>query len=283
MTQTIVEPVVITGASGQVGRALISELQRHGVKPQALVRQPAGLSHCKEYRDWMSSPEAEHVLASAGTVIHLAGNLKPANGDYNSANVKTTERVAKSISAACCRRLVFLSFHGATTKSKNPYLTSKAQAENILLSTGLPTTILRSSHIIGPPMHPGPTAKALIAGPSGMVPVLGDGSQCWAPVALKDVIAAIMAALALEHKCQLELQGPEVMKLNELITILNPQKRLYRLHIPAPLAHLLRFTGMPEALIEVMLSDCFVDSKDIATQASTVLGLEPTSLRHQWA
>ena len=135
MTQTILEPVVITGASGQVGRALISELQRHGVKPQALVRQPAGLNHCQEYCDWMSSPEAEHVLASAGTVIHLAGNLKPANGDYNSANVKTTERVAKSISAACCRRLVFLSFHGATTKSKNPYLTSKAQAENILLST----------------------------------------------------------------------------------------------------------------------------------------------------
>ena len=68
MNQVIPEPVVITGASGQVGRALVAELQRCGIRSQVLVRKPAGLSHCEEYCDWMESSEAEAVLASAATV-----------------------------------------------------------------------------------------------------------------------------------------------------------------------------------------------------------------------
>ena len=84
MTQGIPKPVVVTGASGQVGRALISQLQQAGIRSKALVRKPAGLGDCLEYCDWMSSPEAESVLASAGAVVHLAGNLKPAKGDYTS-------------------------------------------------------------------------------------------------------------------------------------------------------------------------------------------------------
>ena len=98
MSRSISEPVVITGASGQVGRALVAELSRREVNCKALVRKPAGLKKCEQYCNWMTSPEAEEVLASAGSVVHLAGNLKPANGDYETANLKTTERVAKSIS-----------------------------------------------------------------------------------------------------------------------------------------------------------------------------------------
>ena len=112
--------------------------------------------------------------------------------------------------------------------------------------------------------------------------MLGSGSQRWAPVALQDVVAAIVAALAGEHDGRFDLQGPEVMQLDELITVLNPGKRLLRLHIPAPLAHLLRFTGLPDALIEVMLSDCFSEPGGEATQAPAILGITPTSIRHQW-
>ena len=282
MTQGIPEPVVVTGASGQVGRALISQLQRAGIRSKALVRKPAGLGDCLEYCDWMSSSEAESVLASAGAVVHLAGNLKPAKGDYTSANLKTTQRVANSISPTCCRRLIFLSFHGASTSSKNEYLASKAQAEEILLTAGVPTTILRCCHIVGSPTHPGPTASSLIAGSSGVVNLLGSGSQRWAPLALKDVVAAIISSLLGEHDGRFDLQGPEVMELDELVTVLNPGKRLRRVHIPAPFAHLLRFTGLPEALIEVMLSDCFSDPGGPATKALSILGINPTSLRQQW-
>ena len=98
MTQGIPESVVVTGASGQVGRALISQLQRAGIRSKALVRKPAGLGDSLEDCDWMSSPKAESALA---------GNLKPANGDYTSANLKTTQRVANLISPTCCRRLIF--------------------------------------------------------------------------------------------------------------------------------------------------------------------------------
>ena len=278
MSQSISEPVVITGASGQVGRALVAELSRREVNCKALVRKPAGLKKCEQYCNWMTSPEAEEVLASAGSVVHLAGNLKPANGDYETANLKTTERVAKSISPINCRKLVFLSFHGASINSSNQYLASKAQAEQTLLEAEVPTTILRCSHIIGSPKQPGPTASSLIANSRGVVTVLGNGKQRWAAVALQDVISAIIASLINDHEGQIELQGPEVMQLDELITVLNCGRQVRRLHIPEPLARLLRFSGLPESLIEVMLSDCF--SEPINTPA--IMGFKPTSIRDQW-
>jgi len=278
----IPEPLVITGASGQVGRALVAALQHRGIRAQALVRRPAGLTGCDEYSDWMTSPEAEQALASASAVVHLAGNLKPARGDYAAANVATSERVAASISPATCRRIVFLSFLGADPGSANAYLASKGAAEASLRSTGVPITILRCSHIVGPPDQPGPTASSLIAGDWGLVTVVGSGRQRWAPVALADVVDAILAALEQGADGTFDLQGPEVYGLNHLIALLNRGRRVRRLRIPAWLARLLRFAGLPKALIEVLLADCVSPGPPGVAMAAPAFGLQLTSLRAFW-
>jgi uncharacterized protein YbjT (DUF2867 family) len=127
------------------------------------------------------SPEAEQALASASAVVHLAGNLKPARGDYAAANVATSERVAASISPATCRRVVFLSFLGADPGAANAYLASKGAAEAILRATGVPTTILRCSHIVGPPEQPGPTARSLIASAGRLWPWPTWWTRSWLP------------------------------------------------------------------------------------------------------
>ncbi len=282
MTHAIAEPLVITGASGQVGRALVAVLQSRGIRAQALVRRPAHLSGCSEYTDWLVSPEAQQALASASAVVHLAGNLKPARGDYAAANVATSERVAASISPATCRRIVFLSFLGADPGSANAYLASKGAAEAILRSTGVPTTILRCSHIVGPPEQPGPTARSLIAGGGGLVPVLGSGRQRWAPVALADVVDAILAALDQGGDGSFDLQGPEVYRLNDLVALLNRGRRVRRLRIPAWLAPLLRLAGLPRALIGVLLADCVSPGPPGVAMAAPAFGLQLTSLRTLW-
>jgi len=283
MHPTIPEPLVITGASGQVGRALVAALQARGIRAQALVRQPAQLSGCDECVDWLGSPAAQQALTAAAAVVHLAGNLNPARGDYAAANIATAERVAAAVHPGSCKRLVFLSFLGAASGSSNAYLASKAAAEAILQARGVPTTILRCSHIIGSPDQPGPTARSLLAGRGGLVTVLGSGQQCWAPVALADVVAAILAALEQNRDGCFDLQGPDVFSLKALIDLLNPGKRVRRLRIPARVAPLLRFAGLPRALIAVMLADCVSPGPPAAALAAPAFGLRLTPLRDLWS
>lgn len=282
MHHTIPEPLVITGASGQVGRALVSALQARGIRAQALVRRPCQLRDCDEFGDWLVSPAAQQVLAQAASVVHLAGNLNPAHGDYHAANSLTAERVAATIHSDTCKRLVFLSFLGAKTEDSNAYLASKAAAEAILQASGAPTTILRCNHIIGTPTQPGPTASSLLAGCGGLVAVLGDGQQCWAPLAVTDVVSAILAALEQNIDGCFDLQGPEVFTVNTLIKLLNPGQRLRCIRIPARVAPMLRFAGLPRALIAVMLNDCVSQANPPSAMAASMFGLNLTSLGQLW-
>lgn len=155
--------VVITGASGQVGQALLSSLQGKYESLIALVRKSAKLPANEIIADWLNSSKTEEAIAQADAVVHLAGTLKPEHGDYISANVKTTEVIVSALKKSQAKRVVFLSYVGASKNSPNAYLYTKAQAESILQASGFPLTIFRCTHIIGSPAKPGPTAENLLS------------------------------------------------------------------------------------------------------------------------
>ncbi len=122
------ETVVITGASGQVGMALLSALQGKA-RTVALVRRHTDLPASEVVTDWMQSPAARQMIARAGSIVHLAGNLRPERGDYQSANVATTEALCSALPNGTSARIVFLSFVGASESSSNAYLSTKARSE----------------------------------------------------------------------------------------------------------------------------------------------------------
>ncbi len=113
-------PIAITGSTGQVGRALqqrLSSLPNEGWP----LHRGADL------------PEA---LRSAEAVVHLAGTLQPRRSDsYQAANLATAQATADALSGSAVQRLVFLSFLTADETSANPYLRSKARAEQVLQAT----------------------------------------------------------------------------------------------------------------------------------------------------
>jgi len=272
--------IVVTGASGQVGRALVASLVRLGQRPVALVREPVALAGCDVVADWMRSDEARAALARAEAIVHLAGTLQPAGGDYEGANVATAARVARALDPAIARRLVLASSVGASEASPNAYLATKARAERVLRDTGVPLTVLRCTHVLGEPREPGPMAAHLLAGVRGGVLVLGSGRQRVAPVLVNDVVAAIEGALERELDGTHELQGPEEMSLDELVRLLNVRRQVRVTHVPAPLARLLRFVGprLPAALIDVLLAD----SRGQAPASPETFGYCPTPVSRAW-
>jgi NADH dehydrogenase len=271
--------VVITGASGQVGQALLSTLQGKCRSSIALVRKPAHLLANEMIVDWLNSPKAQDAIAQADAVVHLAGNLRPDRGDYTSANIKPTEVIVSALNQSQVKRVVFLSYVGASKNSPNAYLSTKAQAESILQASGVPLTIFRCTHIIGSPAKPGPTAENLLSKNGKAVTVLGSGRQKVAPVYIEDVVSAIIAALCQKQDGVFDLAGTECLSMDDLVNLLN-KKTVKVNHLPPPIAKLLPWVvqDLPAALIDIMLADSLADSKSVVE----AFDLKLTPLREVW-
>ncbi len=135
--------VVITGANGQVGRITAESLGKGGTQVTALVRKEENLNHCITIGDWLTSSEAVSAIQGAESLIHLAGSLNPPDHDYQKANIATTKRLVDSLEGSRVRRLIFLSYVGASENSRNQYLATKAAAERYLQETGIPLTVFK--------------------------------------------------------------------------------------------------------------------------------------------
>lgn len=235
-------PVAITGANGQVGTALQERLQS---LKNAVIPLHRGSDVAAGVRD-------------AEVVVHLAGTLRPRRPDsYDDANVAPTQVLVDALQDAAVRRVVFLSFLTADVASPNPYLRAKGRAEALLWATGVPTVVLRTGHVVGPPDRPGPTASAMLAR-RGRVSVLGPGTQRIAPVLLDDVGEALTRA-ALDPSTPtgtFPLTGPVSSSVDDLVRQLNGAEVAIR-HLPPWAARTVaRVTPtLPVPLVDVMLAD----------------------------
>lgn len=235
-------PIAITGASGQVGKALVSRLGRLPNELRLLER----------------GDELAPALRDAGAVVHLAGTLQPrgSNG-YVRANLETVRRTVVALEGSAVDRVVFLSYVGADSRSPNEYLRAKGRAEDLLYGCGRNIVILRCSHIFGPPEQPGPTIASWLAKPRASARVLGNGRQLLAPVYLGDVVEAIVRALDPSAPVgRFDLVGPETMTLDDLVRAVNGGAAEIR-HVHATLARALghALPRLTPALVDVLLSD----------------------------
>jgi NADH dehydrogenase len=272
--------VVVTGADGFVGRRLMAALSgafRHTV---ALVRQPCHLKASRVLAGPLDATWATEALEDADLVVHLAGALQPVGCSYRDANVATAAAVAHAVRHSAVRRIVSLSNVGASVDSSNEYLRTKAEGERVLAATGRELVVLRATHVIGPPELPGPTAEAFRARGDRPVLVPGDGTQRVAPVLLDDVVSALLAALAGGPPGTYELAGPDVMTLDDFVSLLNGGLARTR-HVPARVARLAaRFRpSLPLAVVDLMLRESVGDS----TRAVEAFGLALHSLRESWS
>lgn len=286
--------MVVTGANGNLGRALLRALAgRASYRVRALVRseraarQLIGTSTDAEV--WQVDPLDEAQLAAAtlgfDAVVHLVGILKEGSGRrYRDAHEGSAEALAGAASQSGCGHIVYVSILGADRADPNPCLASKGRAEAILCAGAVPTTVLRLPMVIG---EDEPATHALRARARRPVVFLLDGGQRLdQPIDARDVIAAI--GTILEHPPAagsiLELAGPEALPYRELLTraaaLWGRTPRAVAL--PLPLAQLVarwaeRWLDDPPltaAMLDVLARDDAIDPKP----ACDALGLELTPL-----
>ena len=233
-------PVLVTGATGLVGRALVSALLNEGAQVRAYVRRDdqslraAGAHIAIGAAD--DVPRLESALTRAHTIVHLVGGVWPETDiGYDLLNRDSTEAAAIAAHAADVKRFIFLSFVGADPSSGNEFLAAKGRAEAHITSYPFESVILRLV-----PIWEGLGSTLTRLGKDRGAGVPGSGSQRVNPVALADVVAAIVAADAREAEVRgvWELGGPEAVTMTEAAARVVPAARVVRARGPKPLLQL---------------------------------------------
>jgi len=154
--------VLITGASGFVGQALIPRLLKKGQRVYGVSRHPpAPGENLIPLAGDITLPELglEKVPKDIQAVYHLAGihslRLEDRDGSIKSTNIDGTMNVIKFCVEREIPHLFFVST--AYTVGRNPYERSKMECEMMTLHSGIPkVTILKPSIIMGTAENPYP-------------------------------------------------------------------------------------------------------------------------------
>ncbi|MGM4921482.1 NAD-dependent epimerase/dehydratase family protein [Tardiphaga sp. 804_B3_N1_9] len=162
--------VLVTGASGFIGEALVTALVASGHRVRAASRQranfPSGRVEWVQLPDLRGAVEWSSLLANVDVVVHLAG-IAHRNGVHGDAIDRVNRGAVAALAAACqrhdVRRLIFMSSAGvhagstskaAVIESHAPdpvtaYDRAKIAAERAVEDSGAPYTILRPVVVYG--------------------------------------------------------------------------------------------------------------------------------------
>lgn len=190
--------VMVTGASGVVGRAVVNALLARD-EVRATLRRPdaagllRGLGAKVSIRDGDPVDGLEELLGRCHTLVHLVGGPNQPDADeLFRANHRSTLRALEAARTAGVTRLVFVSVPGADPDATHPFLRAKGLAEEAIRASGLQHAIVRASHVYG---LGGLWFTAAVEGALADPPfVPGPGHQPVAPVYADD-LAAVIAAI----------------------------------------------------------------------------------------
>jgi uncharacterized protein YbjT (DUF2867 family) len=213
--------ILVTGAGGFVGGALVPELVGRGHRVRAATRHPdryQGLDGASPRRFDLDD---EASLAPALDGVELAYYLVHSmaeKGGFARRDLRHARAFGRAARAAGVDRVVYLSGLGDEREGLSEHLASRRAVEDALASTGPDLTVLRAAIVIGR----GGASFEMLAQLVRRLPVMvcprwvETASQ---PIALADAVGYLADAAATDatRGQRLEIGGPEVLTYREMM------------------------------------------------------------------
>ena len=207
--------VLVTGASGLLGRATAERLLARGDEVTVLQRGPSGLP-CAEVRGDVADPEVvARAVGGQDAVVHLAAKVDVTGPwrEYARANIDGTRTVVTACRAAGVGRLVHVSspsvahsgagLAGAGADPADParargsYSRSKAVAEREVLAADSPSlaVLVLRPHLVWGPGDTQLIDRVVQRARAGRLPVIGSGAALIDTTYVDNAAAALVAAV----------------------------------------------------------------------------------------
>lgn len=234
--------ILLTGATGNVGGALLRRLTATGAPVRAFVRNPRRLGservRVQIALGNLSDPDSfRNALRGVDTVVHLAAAIRDQpQASIEELNGVATLRLVRAAERAGVERFIFFSAIGTSLHAPARFFRAKAQAERAVQESDLETVVFKPS-IIYAPRDPWITLLGALS-MLPMVPISGSGDAEFEPIWADDAAAAVTAVLdgRGDGRGLYELAGPELLTYDDIVrVVLRARKRRRRLlHVPLP-------------------------------------------------
>ena len=252
--------ILITGATGYIGRHLVSRLVDQG--PRCLVRNisraasilPADKVELVE-GDTTQPASLEAAVQGVDTIVHAAfitADQKPSAGNsYEKTNVQGTSNLIKAAKNAGVKRIIEISGLGTKPDKPGSYMQGRYLAERMLKDSGLGWTIIQPSVLFG---KNAPFIKGLsdLISTAPVVPLIGGGKVLFQPIYVEDVVTVIIKTLEDPVRTTNKtytIGGPAYYSFTQVIDELLHTMHKTRIKAPAPMP----LVGVGAAVMEAVL------------------------------
>lgn len=241
--------VLVTGATGFVGREIVRQLHQQRQSIRILARDLASPRVQEALSRWGAEVHPGNILEPAAldgalsgveSVIHLVGIISEVGeSTFENVHAQGTQNMVTAAQQAGVRRFVHMSALGTRPNAAARYHQSKWAAEELVRHSGLEFTIFRPSLIYGPEdQFVNLFAKIILRSP--IVPLLASPHARFQPVPVEAVATAFARSLGDPRSVgqTFDLCGPEALTLSAIVDRIQGVlgKRRIKLHVPLSLA-----------------------------------------------
>lgn len=262
--------ILVTGATGFIGRTLVRQLSTIGYPLRALIRPsprtprlPKGVPIEVAVVSLSDTRGLRAAMRDVETVFHIASaENQGSRGNLLATDIQGTQNLVDAASDAGVDRFVYLSHLGAARASGYPAFKAKGIAEEYIRNGKAPYTIIRTSLVYGPEDHFTNNLSRLLRSSIGFFPVPSGGRVVVQPVWVEDLVTCMVWAMQNDETLNhvYEVGGNEFFTLQQVIEIIMDVTHRRRLLVPLSPITLRAITVFLESILpNFPLSSFFLD------------------------
>ncbi len=227
--------ILVTGATGFIGRRLVPALIEQGHDVRAMTRHP-------ETYDGPGEPVAADVhdpdslvepLRGVDVAYYLVHSLDDA--DFERKDAEAAKAFAKAASEGGVRQIIYMGGLGDDGEM-SAHLRSRREVEGLLGSTGIPVTVLRAAIVVGHGGISWELTRQLVKNLPAMV-VPKWASTKTQPVAIDDVVRYLVGVCDQEKALGrvFEIGGPDQLTYVEMLRVasqIDKDRKLTIIEVP---------------------------------------------------
>jgi NADH dehydrogenase len=240
--------ILVTGATGFIGRALVRHLSETGQEVRVLLRPsprsprlPKGVPVEVAVVSLNDVRGVRAAMRGIHQVIHLASAAGYGRrGNLFATDIEGTRTLTQSAKDAGVERFVFLSHVGADRASAFPIHKAKGIAEEFIRKSGLAYTIIRSTTVFGPEDQFTNNIAATLRSLPFFFPVPADGRVLLQPLWVEDLVTALLWAMQSSETINntYEIGGGEYFTFRQIVETLMTVTRTRRVLLSVPIPYM---------------------------------------------